>query len=61
MVDKYAVKQYVSKFIVAEHAIPLLGAWDSLDEINFDSLSEKFVLKCPHDSGTVIICKDKWT
>ena len=59
MVDKYAVKQYVSELIGTEHVIPLLGAWNSPDEINFGSLPEQFVLKCTHDSGKVIICKDK--
>jgi hypothetical protein len=37
----------------------LIGVYKSFDEINFDILPEQFVLKCTHDSGGLIICKDK--
>lgn len=59
MVDKYAAKEYAAKIIGEEYIIPTLGVWDSFDEIDFDSLPEQFVLKCTHDSGGVVICKDK--
>ncbi len=59
MVDKYLVKEYVANLIGNEHIIPTLGVWDSYDEIDFDSLPDKFVLKCTHDSGSVKIVKDK--
>lgn len=59
MVDKYAVKDYVASVIGAEYIIPTLGVWDSFDEIDFDSLPDQFVLKCTHDSGGLIIVKDK--
>ena len=59
MVDKYAAKEYVASIIGSEHIIPTLGVWDSFDEIDFDSLPDKFVLKCTHDSGGLVICKDK--
>lgn len=59
LVDKYAVREYIKKTIGEEYLIPLLGVWDSFDEINFDKLPNQFVLKCNHDSGSVIICKDK--
>lgn len=59
MVDKYAVKQYVSDKIGKEYVIPLLGHWDSIEEIDFDSLPARFVLKTTHDSGGIVICKDK--
>ncbi len=61
MVDKYAVREYIKNTIGEEYLIPLLGVWDSFDEIDFDALPEQFVLKCNHDSGSVIICKDKNT
>ncbi|MDD4363726.1 MAG: ATP-grasp fold amidoligase family protein [Atribacterota bacterium] len=61
MVDKYAVREYIAKTIGAEYLIPLLGVWDTFDEIDFDQLPDQFVLKCNHDSGTVVICKDKQT
>lgn len=59
MVDKYAVKEYVANIIGDEYIIPTLGVWDSFDEIDFDSLPEQFVLKCTHDSGGLVICRDK--
>ena len=59
MVDKYEVKKYVSEKIGEEYIIPTLGVWDKFEEINFDNLPNQFVLKCTHDSGGIIICKDK--
>lgn len=59
MVDKYAVKDYVAKKIGEEYVIPTLGVWNSVDEIDFDGLPNQFVLKCTHDSGGIVICKDK--
>lgn len=59
MVDKYEVKKYITRTIGEEYVIPTLGVWDSFEKINFDLLPNQFVLKCTHDSGGVIICKDK--
>ena len=59
MVDKYAVKQYVAKKIGEQYVIPLLGVWNNVDEIDFDSLPNSFVLKTTHDSGGIVICKEK--
>lgn len=59
MVDKYEAKQYVADKIGTEYIIPTLGVWDSFDEIDFEKLPDKFVLKCTHDSGGLVICKDK--
>lgn len=59
LVDKYEVKKYLEKKIGKEYVIPLLGAWNSFDEINFNELPEKFVLKTTHDSGGIVIVKDK--
>ncbi|WP_198022511.1 ATP-grasp fold amidoligase family protein [Carnobacterium pleistocenium] len=59
LVDKYEVRQIVSSTIGEEYLIPLLGLWDNFDDINFSDLPDQFVLKCTHDSGGVIICKNK--
>lgn len=61
MVDKYAVKQYVAAKIGGgeEYIIPTLGVWEHFDDIDFDKLPDKFVLKCTHDSGGLVICRDK--
>ncbi|MBQ7219545.1 MAG: hypothetical protein IJS28_01040 [Synergistaceae bacterium] len=59
MADKYAVKKLIADKIGSEYVIPLLGVWDKFDDINFDSLPRSFVLKCTHDSGSVIVVPDK--
>ncbi|MBO5952776.1 MAG: glycosyl transferase [Oscillospiraceae bacterium] len=60
LVDKYAVRKVVADAIGEEYLVPLVGGpWNSFDEIDFDTLPEQFVLKCTHDSGGVVICKDK--
>ena len=61
MVDKYEVKQYVSQLIGEQYIIPTLGLWENFEDIDFESLPEQFVIKCTHDSGGVVICKDKTT
>lgn len=57
--DKYAVKEYIAKTIGADYVIPLIGVWDTFDDIDFKKMPDKFVLKCTHDSGGIVICKDK--
>ena len=59
LVDKYIVKQYITKLIGEEYVIPTLGVWNNVDDIDFKSLPEKFVLKCNNDSGGIVICKNK--
>lgn len=59
MVDKYEVKKYVANIIGEEYIIPTIGVWDRVEDIDFDSLPNQFVLKCTHDSGGLVICKDK--
>lgn len=61
MVDKYNAKKYVADIIGEEYIIPTLGVWEKFTDIDFDSLPNQFVLKCTHDSGGLIICKDKAT
>ena len=59
MVDKYDAKEYVSGVIGEEYIIPTYGVWKRFDDIDFGSLPNQFVLKCTHDSGGLVICKDK--
>ena len=62
MVDKYEVKRYVSEQIGEEHVIPLAGGpWDRVEDISLDELPEQFVLKCTHDSGSIVVCRDRAT
>lgn len=59
LVDKAAVKNYVASKIGAEYIIPTIGIYDKAEDIDFDALPNQFVLKCTHDSGGLVICKDK--
>ena len=59
MVDKYAAKEYVSQIIGEKYIIPTIGVWDKPEEIEWELLPDRFVLKCTHDSGGLIICRDK--
>ena len=59
MVDKFEAKKYVAERIGEEYIVPTLGVWDRFEEIDFDALPDQFVLKCTHDSGGLVICKDK--
>ena len=59
MVDKYEAKEYIKQTIGEEYVIPTLGVWNSFDDIPFDDLPQRFVLKCTHDSGGYVIVKDK--
>ncbi len=61
LVDKYEVRKYIAKTIGEQYLIPLLGVYDSFDDIDFDKLPNQFVLKPNHTSGDIYICKDKST
>ncbi len=59
MVDKIKAKQIAAELIGADHIIPLIDSYNSVDDINWDILPKSFVLKCNHDSGGVVVCRDK--
>jgi len=59
LADKVAVREWITERIGNEYLIPLLGVYDSFDEIDFDALPDSFVIKCNHDSGSYTIVKDK--
>ncbi|MDR1893712.1 MAG: hypothetical protein LBQ61_03330 [Spirochaetales bacterium] len=59
MADKLEARRYVSEKIGENHLIPLLGVWDNFDDIDFEKLPNQFVLKTNHDSGGLVICKNK--
>lgn len=59
MVDKAEVKKYVADIIGEEYIIPTIGVYKTFDEIDFEKLPHQFVIKCTHDSGGVVVCKNK--
>lgn len=59
LIDKYEVRKHISNIIGEQHLNPLLGLYNSFEEINFDILPNEFVLKPNHTSGDIFICRDK--
>ena len=61
MVDKLAAKDYVAERIGKEYIIPTLAVWNRVEDIDWDSLPDQFVLKTTHGGGGggVVICSDK--
>jgi len=57
--DKYAVRKVVKERIGERYLNELYGVYDSVEEIDLDTLPEQFVLKCTHGSGFNIISRDK--
>ena len=59
LADKIEAKAYVSEKIGSEYVVPTIGVWNSFSEIPFEELPDSFVIKCTHDSGSVVLCNDK--
>ena len=57
LADKYKSKAYVES--LGLKVVPIIGVYDNWDEINFDALPNEFVIKTNHDSGTMVVCKNK--
>ena len=61
MVDKHEAKHFIAQRVGNQYIIPTISVWNSVDDIDLDRLPNQFVLKCTHDSGGIVICKDKST
>lgn len=59
LADKYAVRDWVANRVGEEHLIPFIGKWETVEEIDWESLPQQFVMKCNNGSGDVVVCKDK--
>lgn len=59
LVDKYEFKKHIENVLGVEYTIPTFGVWDRVEDIEWDKLPQQFVLKCTHDSGSVIVCRNK--
>ena len=60
LVDKVKVKDLVATKIGKQYIIPTLAVYESVEDIDFRLLPEKFVIKCNHNSGKgMYICKNK--
>ena len=58
LADKYLVKEWIKEKIGEKYLVPLLGVWDSFDEIDFNNLPDQFVLKANHGAAMTLIIKD---
>lgn len=59
IVDKQEVKKIIADKIGSEYIIPTLAVYERPEDIDWEKLPERFVLKCTHDSGGVVVCKEK--
>lgn len=59
LVDKLAVKAWVSEKIGDEYVTETYASWSCVEDISIENLPDKFVLKTNHDSGGISICRDK--
>lgn len=59
LTDKYEVRKFIEKKGYKEILVDCYGVWNNIGEINFETLPNKFVIKCTHDSGSTHIIKDK--
>lgn len=59
--DKDRVREYVRNLLGEEYLIPVFGVYQKFEDIDFADLPEQFVIKCTHDSGSVVVCRDKKT
>lgn len=57
--DKYSVRKYVEECGYGITLTKLLGLWERAEDIEWDKLPDKFVLKCTHGCAYNILCKDK--
>lgn len=59
LVDKVEAKEYVASIVGEKYVIPTYGVWNSIDDVDWNTLPEQFVIKATNDSGGVVVCKDK--
>lgn len=56
--DKFKVRDYVKNKLNEDISIPLIGAYDSVDQIDFSVLPKRYVIKCNHGSGMNLVIND---
>ena len=61
LADKYRVREYVAERGLAHLLVPIYGHWDKVEDIDWESLPNQFVMKTNNGSGDALICKDRST
>ncbi len=59
LVDKFEVRSFVNEKIGKQYLNDIIGVYDNVDDIPFNNLPKKYVIKATHSSGHNIIVKDK--
>ena len=59
LADKYEVRKYVSERGFSDSLVKLYGKWEKVEDIDWNSLPNKFIVKTNNGSGDVIKCSDK--
>ena len=59
MADKLRAKEFVAGLIGNEYIVPTYAVWDKVEDIDINILPDTFVIKCNHDSGSVVVCRNK--
>ena len=57
--DKYRVRRYVEEKGCGDTLVKLYGVWENVNQINWSSLPEQFVMKVNNGSGDILVCRDK--
>ena len=57
--DKFGVRDYVASKGYKDILVPIYGVYEKAEDIDFDKLPNKFVLKTTNASKTNILCEDK--
>lgn len=57
--DKIRIREYCMDKIGKDICVPLIATYDKTSDIQWDTLPEKFAIKCNHGSGMNIIVKEK--
>lgn len=57
--DKFEVRKYIESLGLKDILTECYGVWNRAEDIDFDSLPNKFVVKCTHDCESTIVVRDK--
>ncbi len=61
LADKFLVRDYVKERGCGSLLVELYGSWDKPDDIEWNLLPNRFIIKTNNGSGKVFICEDKST
>lgn len=54
-VDKIQAKSNAREILGEEYVVPLISVWERAEDIDFENLPDRCVLKCNHDQGSAVV------